>query len=80
MGLLPKGRQRAGLQAADYWALAVTGHHGQPPKRNNAGFLLDDHIQKPDQDTILEFINDLIKARRGATEFDVVPRRGPGRS
>ncbi len=60
-GLLTKGRQRAGLQAADYLALAVTGHHGQPPQRKNAGFLLDDHFENPDQAAALAFAEDLIE-------------------
>ncbi|MGD8591085.1 MAG: CRISPR-associated endonuclease Cas3'', partial [Chromatiales bacterium] len=59
-GLIPKGRQRAGLQGIDYWALAVTGHHGQPPKIKGPGFLFDDHFEEPDRQAALSFTNDLI--------------------
>lgn len=58
-GVVAKSRSRSGLQAADFWALAVTGHHGQPPKLKNAGFLIDDHLERPDQEAALGFIEEM---------------------
>lgn len=59
-GLIPKGRQRAGLQGTDYWALAVTGHHGQPPKTKGPGFLFSDHFEESDRQAALGFTDDLM--------------------
>ncbi len=59
-GLIPQTRRRSGLQPVDYWINAITGHHGQPPSCRNAGFLLIDHFQRPDQDAALNFVEDLI--------------------
>ncbi|MCP3671443.1 MAG: CRISPR-associated helicase Cas3', partial [Gammaproteobacteria bacterium] len=58
IGLIKKARPRRGLQAVDYWANAVTGHHGQPPKSSYAGFWFDDHFEQPDQEAVLGFIED----------------------
>ncbi len=43
----------------------MTGHHGQPPQRKNAGFLLADHFENTDQDAALGFIEDLIEILLG---------------
>ena len=58
-GLLPENRRRGGLQPIDYWASAVTGHHGQPPQKRTSGFLFDDHFEPPDQTAALDFARDL---------------------
>ncbi len=59
IGVLEQKRQRRGLQSVDYWVSAVTGHHGQPPKKQNAGFLFDDHFESADQKAALDFVGDL---------------------
>lgn len=71
-GLLESSRRRAGIQAVDYWVMAVTGHHGVPPRQNFPGFLLGDHFESQDKDAVEAFSKDLVDVVLGG------PRVFPG--
>ena len=74
VGMLKKSRLRGGLQSIDYWIHSVTGHHGQPPKQQYAGFLFDDHFEPADQKAATDFIGDLISfTLNDGFEFPDIP-------
>ncbi|USF87089.1 CRISPR-associated helicase Cas3' [Candidatus Endoriftia persephone] len=53
-GVLP--HRRRGQIPADYWMLAVTGHHGQPPELTE--WLQIDHFTPADEQALLAFADD----------------------
>jgi len=72
-GLLHKTSRRSGLQAADYWMMAVTGHHGQPPRHCN-DLLIGDHFESPDQNAICSFVDALVELLLGdLASFPAIP-------
>ena len=65
IGLLKPSSKRSGPQAVDYWMMAMTGHHGQPPKPTEQGFWFDDHFHECDQQAASLFAEHLIDVLLG---------------
>ncbi len=57
---IASGRRRSATEETfDFWMLAVTGHHGQPPE-NIDGIVLDDMFRKEDIDAAVGFVQDVM--------------------
>ncbi len=57
LGVIPKPSNQRSLQAVDYWIMAVTGHHGQPPKLGK--LIITDHFEEKDLSAVQAYIEDL---------------------
>lgn len=71
------------MPGLDFWMRAVTGHHGQPPKRDIAYFASDDYYSRQDKKAALSFVDAMrdlllpksvaeIPAALDATQFEHV--------
>ncbi len=62
LGLQNGGRRSRVVQGLDYWALAVMGHHGLPPKKVGNDF---DFFSANDQEVALAFVQDVAELLLG---------------